>query len=510
MARKDEDTSWLDDAPDASADTSWLDKAPDAESASDWGETFHQRELENKPGMLRTAASGLVQGAMRDWGDEAVGGLNTAIYGGEYDENVARARKRFAAEEEANPATSAVTNFAGALGTAPMTLNPAAAGGIAFAEGAARSLGRSSQINKDAVAQAGMTGVQDAVLSALLTKYGAAAFDKLGSMTKPLVDKARNFAGESAVRALGRATPTQTRAMQDKDKYGYGVKDVGNWALENKILSPLASSEKMLERTRAALDENSKAMKPIYDAASTRKIDSEMLKREVLRRSNELAKDPGKVPQAEKLASYTRNIDRAAEANAVGPMGPQRQTYNPSDLAKFRGDVSKTINFNTDAVSQAGAQDMRRLLREKEMGLIEAKDPALRSQNEALFKNKTLGSRAEEVAERGAQQSQTNNRLGLTSYIGGGAVTSGLLATGMDAGVATGIGMAAGVGREILKRYGDQWSALTANKIANAASSETYRPLFEAALKRGGTAVAELHSQLLNDDPSYAGLFEGK
>lgn len=477
---------------------SWRDRAVVEDQGEKEAEFWQKVDSDyeaRKPSTVNAFGTGAIQGITRDWGDEILGGAKTLFDGGTYDENVLRVRQNMQRAKNENPNTYATGDFIGAVGSAPLMTNPAGAAAVGFSEGALKTLGSASKINENSLLESANRGTQDAMLAGMLTKYGPKVFDALGSATKPIVDPIKDFAGRHAIRAMGRATPTQVKNMEKKKI----TAEVGKWALDNKVVTPFASNKKMAERTEQVLDDVAEQMRPLYKAARDQKVTSDQLKDIVKERAQQAAQVEGGVPLSEQLMKFHDEVEKAAQAG--------RTEYTPEGLKRFRQAVQRRTNWNTEPVGQEGHRKFRNVLRKEEMGAIRRNDPEAAALNEKLFRSVHLGSRAQEVAERGAQQTQTNNRFGLTSYLLGG----GALGADLEPAIKAGLSGGTMIGRELFRRYGDQWLATGANKIGNVMSNETYRPLFEAAMKRGGTAVADLHNQLMNSDPAYAGyVTEGK
>lgn len=501
--------SWRDRAIDEDAapkvSGSWRDRAvveddedmedPEAKATRMASELYDQQ----RPSAAQSFGVGNLQGVTRNWGDEAIAKASALMHGGSSDDYIGQVRHKLRRAELENPKLYGLGDFTGAVGSASLLPVPGGVGGNAaygFAEGATRSLGNASKINKEAVFEAAQTGTQDAMMSAAFAKYGPRIFEAIGNKVKPLAKSVSDFAGNQAVRALGRATPTQTKNMAEKKL----TADVGNWAMDNGVVTPFASSKKMLERTDKVLDGVAQEMAPLYKAASGQKVSADQLQKFLEKRADTIAKEPGGIPLSEQLLSFKQEIAKAAEKG--------RTEYTPEALKKFRQRVQDRLNFNSEPLSQEGGRRFRNILRANEMALIRKEAPESQRLNEKLFRSVHLGNRARDVAERGAAQSQVNNRIGLTSSIVGSGVASALLSAGTEPAVATGLGLASGVTSELVKRFGNQWTGRTARRLAQAINSDTYRPFFEEAVKKGPAAIASLHDQLMDNDPAYSSIFD--
>lgn len=492
--------SWLDEAEEVKPGNkggSWLDEATPVDNepyyAADTPEVqamkaAEQKYEETKPGKLESAGLGFIQGGLRDFGDELI----SRVAPGKYEDNKLRVRSMFNRAQNENPKTYSTAEFAAMMGTAPVTMNPYAAAGIAGAEGAARTLGRADKINPESLKQAGKNAALDATIGGTLTKAMPYASKAVSSASKPFVEYLKNRSATQAVKALG---PTQD--MMKKLKQKGLVEDVGNFALDNDIVNWTRSSKGMNEKAEKVTQALADETQPIYQRAKDAKLTKDELLAAIKGREAQLMSEEGMVPVAEKLGKFAKQAEKS-----------NVESYNSAAVRRYRQAVSKGINFNTKPNSQLGADEMRKILREQEMGLIEKVSPADRAANEELFKKIRLGNELEKLSERGEARSEVNNLVGLrNSLVSPGVATAvtamtGSLTTGAVAGAATAIG------GEILRRYGNQWNAKALRGVANAASGKTFAPLFQEALKRGGSAVPMLHQKLMQTNPEYQREYE--
>jgi hypothetical protein len=307
---------------------------------------------------------------------------------------------------------------------------------------------------------------------------GAVA-SKAGDLLSKAADSTQDVADRFTLRALG-GTKGQMNKIGDK------ASDLAEFVRSEGIISPTASSQEIAERTSAAVGRFADQTKPIYEEAAESYLPTGRLLGKIDEKIASLKNNPGNAPIVAKLEAYKNNI---IDTGNIG--------YNPSDLRQFRKLVDNTVNFNSDAASQLGKQEMRWMLRDAEMGQIEKLDPALRAKNEALFRKIHLGSLAEDMAESGAARSAANNEIGLNSWQAG---VMGAAATGEPI-----TAVLSGLGREFVRRYGDQMGGLLLDKIAKAMKSPQFSRMFENAAQRGPSSVLALH-QALQSNPDYRGL----
>lgn len=364
-------------------------------------------------------------------------------------------------------------------------------------EGVTRSLGDSKELDPEAVKDALKSGTMDAATAGALAKIMPGLVSKAGEYGTKGAEWLDSVANRRLVKSLG-GSQGQTQKLGDK------VNDIGNMLYENKIVTPLASSKTIAENLGKQSDKIAQDMAPIYKESAGARISTDDLEQVIRDRASELSSKAGTVPQAGQVSKYADNVATAGRKSNAQVLDHLEQggdlsdalaniegsSYNPSDLKAFRKSVQDGVNFNTDAVSQQGAKDVRNLLREKEMGLIESVDPSLRSQNEKLFRDYHLNSLAEDMAEKGAAKSASNNDIGLPTYLAGATAAS---AKGGPAAV---VAMAL---REFGRRYGDQMGGIALKNVAKAAQSPKFSAIFEQAAKDGPTAVAAVHEALKNN-----------
>jgi hypothetical protein len=466
-----------------------------------------QKYEETKPGVIETVGLNALQGVTRNWGDE-IGGKLAGLLGGNEEATKEHIQDRVKRSQVDSPKTAFASEVAGGVAATPFVANPVGMAAIAGADGVARSLGKADKLDANAAKDAALTGGIDAATAGMLAKVSPKVLEKLKQYGEPAYDKFAGFlkstANQKAVKSLG-GSQGQFQKLAASDK----MDDVGNMLLEEKVVTPFASSKKIAERVNQRGEDLAAQTKPIYEAASNSKLSSDKLGKVFSDKMDELGLDPGSLPVADQLGKYKGQVnsvnrrikdgqvkdlvERGADLPDAEMFAPGK-TYNPADLRKFRQSVDAGINFNSDAVSQQGAKQARSLIREQEMGLIENIDPALRSQNEKLFRQLHLNSLAEDMAEKGAAKSGVNNALGINSWQAGQVAAS----VAQSGPVATAIIGA----RELIKRFGPQTSAVALDKISKAMQAGKFAPMFAKAAEQGPKSVAALHAALIKN-PEY-------
>jgi hypothetical protein len=474
-----------------------------------------QKYEQTKPGVGETALLNAYQGITRNWGDELASKVGSFL-GKDGDAIQANINDRVKRSEIDRPVLAGASKIVGEVATTPLTANPLAAAGIAGASGAARSLGAADELDGDAVKDAGVMGGIDAATAGMLTKFAPGLMAKVAEKGeagyKWLQGALQSKANQQAVKSL-RGTKGQYMKLEQSGK----LDDVGKMLLDEEVVTPFASSGKIAERVANRGEDLAAQTGPIYDASANSKLSSAELGKVFGNRMNELNMDPGTLPVADQLGKYkgqVSRVDGAVKDSQVtdlvskgaditdAEMFAPGKSYNPADLRKFRQGVAKGVNFNTDAVGQQGAKQAGGLIREQEMKLIENIDPALRAQNEGLFRQLHLNSLAEDMAESGSARSAVNNSIGMNSWKAAQVAGTTGVAGALDLFSTGGLATAALISREMTKRYGNQVTAVTLNKIAKAMQGGQFSAQFAKAAERGPQAVAALHMALL-DDPAY-------
>lgn len=417
--------------------------------------------------------------------DDEIGGAATALgktlvgQDTTYEKERDKIRDSKAKLEHDNPGSYKLGGVVGGLGSALATGGGSLGSQVALqgVEGATRSLGDAKSIDSEANIDAAKQGVTDASMAGILGTVAPSLVAKASEYGEAGAAWLKKLANSQAVRSLG-GTKGQV------EKLGSKSNELGAMLLDKKIVSPLASSKEIAERVATQGEDLANQTKPIYEAAKDVDTSTGTLLDEIKGHIAELRSNPGNAPVIKKLQNYA---DELTDAGQVA--------YNPAELRKYRQAIDRTINFTSDAPSQIASKDMRGLIREKEMGAIEKLDPALREQNEGLFKNIHLNSLADDMAEKGAAKSASNNEVGLNSYLAA--------ETFKKAGESNLVTASVLAAKEFGKRYGNQISAVTLDKISKAMTSGQFAPIFASVADKGPSAVAAMHQVLKEKNPEY-------
>jgi hypothetical protein len=421
---------------------------------------------------LESGLRGAAQGATFGLADEATGALEALFTDKSYEQARDESRQAYKSAEKANPNAYLAGDIAGGVATAFIpglgVLN--AGKGAKLAEVAGKgalqgALGGFGRSEGDAAEQ-----LQDTAAGALLGGATGAVASKAGDLLGKTADTTQDVADRLTIRSLG-------GNKGQIEKLGSKAADVAELVRSEGIVTPMASSQEIAERAAATVGRYADETGPIYAQSAASKMPREELLFKIDEQIEKLSPNPGNAPLIKKLQGYKEAIYES-----------QTSSFNPSDLRSFRQSVDRTVNFNSDAPSQIASKNMRGILRDAEMGQIEKLDPALRSQNEGLFRKIHLGSLAEDMAESGAARSAANNEIGLNSWQAG---IMGAAATGEPVSA-----VLSGLGRELTRRYGDQMGGILLDKIAKAMKNPAVATAFEKAAQRGPNAVLALYQAM--------------
>jgi hypothetical protein len=440
--------------------------------------------LKEKPSLLESGLRGAAQGATFGFADEATGALEALFTDKSYAQARDEARKAYEAAQQANPKTYLAGDIGGSIATAFIP----GLGALNAGKGA-----KLAEVAGKGALQGGLSGLgraegdvgeqlQDTAAGALLGGATGALASKAGDLLGKAADTTQDVADRFTIRSLG-GTKGQIQ------KLGGNAADVAEAARTEGIVTPFASSKTIAERADNLLGTIDDEMSPIYRQTA----DSNMATGELLKRIDDQIAEYQYMPE---MADVRRQLEKAKQdIIETGKVG-----YNPSELGgmrkKFGNDVK---DFTTGGDVKRAKKDLYGITREAEMGQIEALDPELRTANEALFRRKQLAHMLDKMSDSGASRSAANNEIGLNSWQAG--IAGGLMTGGLD-GVSLGI-----LGRELVKRYGDQVAGVTLDKVAKGMKHPKFAAVFERAAQKGPAAVIAIH-EALQKNPEYQALGE--
>lgn len=421
-------------------------------------------KVSSKESALRGAAQGVSLG----FADEAVGGIealwekakgNPAEFGNLYSQYRDESRAKNKAAQEANPASYTSGEVGGAVASAFIP-------GGALAKGAklAHVAGRAALTG--GIAGAGYSEGENAVDIGKDVAAGAALGGTVGAVA-PLVgrgiskvgDKAKSGAEWLSARAQGAERGTIKKLGAEK------VKAAGRYGLDNKIISPLASTDDKIARNAALQKQGAEKMNQVYSAIDEAG-ESTFNPLEVASRVDEkiggFYRSPINRGETNQLENTLESILMRGDKNIplkdaqilkqeLGKVANWKNNINVTDKERMAREAYGVVSQSIDEATESGAKKINNpdLLK------------TLKDGKSLYSASKT----SEELLENKLAREQGNNLIGLTDAItGAGSIGYGG-ATG-DWGTAAGIVLA----KKGLGRYGAQNAALLLDKTGKALS----------------------------------------
>ncbi len=451
----------------------WTAKPPtkdEIESTSSWADAPPSKDelqgfvsLEPKISKTESALRGAAQGASMGFADEIAGAIEAALSKKTYEQARNESRANFAKAKKENPGSYTSGEVGGGLATAFVPgLNVAKGAGLLKTGIQAAGLGLAGGAGyseADNVGDLSADALKGAAIGGTIGVAAHAASPYLEKAVSAASKKTSDLANRFAARALGAERGTVKSLGMEK------VLGAGRQALDEGLLSPLASTDDVIARNNAVKNQGGKLMEKAYNAiddagASTfnplnvaSKVDTELAptyrtpinKAETNQLENTLesimARGDGNIPikQAQALKE---------EIGAVAfPRG--KRPIDPTPKQQMAMDAYKIINQSIDDAVEKGAKAV------ENAGLSET----LKRGKEIFGKAKV----SEKLLDNKRAREQGNNIIGLTDAItGAGALGYG--GTTGDWDTAGGLFL----GRKLLSKYGSQNAALALDKISKA------------------------------------------
>lgn len=463
----------------------------------------HAALVASTPSALEAAGRGALQGGTLGFSDEVTGGgeaLFDKVLGNDkgkslqdlYTQHTAEARAANAAAESAHPYAYGAGNLAGGLASGALTGGLGAETalgrvGVAAGMGAASGIGFGN-------ASTITDGAEEALKGALVGGVVGGAVEGVSRAFNPAT--LEGFANTRAAAALGADKSTVHRLGSD-------VTDaIGQNALEEGIVTPLAGTSTMMDRAAALRAEGNKGMNNVYSAIDDAGVSSFNPADAAEQVENKLAPDyrtPINKSEWGQLDNTIESINaRGADnipmseaqslKNEINTVGwPKGYKSNPALIGpkqKMAQDAWGVLNDAIDEAASRGAQDLG------EPGLPEALNRAKDQVSTGKGAMDLLSNR--EAREKG------NKLFGLTDTI---AAAGGYAAAGPK-------GLLALAAKKATEAYGNQTVAYGANKLADVlrATPEALGPWAQqlsAAQARGGVALAATNSILSQTNEAY-------
>ena len=451
------DFSDFDEPKEQGFDFSDFDVKPEKESSL---LSAGRAALQGASAGLSDEFAGLVEGAGRALGVEGAGGkikdIKLSKEGPTLDWEVLRdayqkardiEREALKKGKEQNPEVANVAEIAGAVVSPVSKIMPGASlakqgavvGGLTgFGASEAEDI---APMAKDVLSGAAFGGVAGKALdvAAPLAQKGVQA----------LGNKAEDLANRMAARAIGAERGTVKKLGLDK------VKDIGRYALDNKLLS--SDAEEMLTRNEALKSKAGQMMENVYsqiDEAGASTFNPLEVATKVDEQIGGFYRSPinkGETAQLENtLEAILMRGDKPIalkEAQVLkqelGKVAKWNMTPNPTDKELMARDAYRVVSDAIDKATEEGAKSINK------EGLSE-----LLSQGKKLYSS---AKGAEELLKNKVAREQGNKIGGLTDYI----ATTGAATSGGAAPAA-----ATFVGKKGLEKYGPKLTAETLDKAS--------------------------------------------
>ena len=447
---------------------------PDAYLAS-------KQDISTNESLLR----GGVQGLTSDYADEVTGAIEALISKKSYEQARNESRKNYAAAREANPISYGTGQVAGGvaqgLATAAIPGGVPARIGVNAAMGALQGYGANEDPSR--------AGIDTAVGGTI-----GGFTSVLGELLPMTVQGVRRYSQNRAAAALGAERGTIKAIGADK------VRAAGQQALDEKVITPLATTQEMMERNEGVkkkgwelmdssykqIDESGQKLFSPLEAAVEVESSIAPRWRNPINHTETLQYD--KTIESLLLAGDNNlTLSQAHEIRGIlGDAANWKNSYKITPKEEIARSAYFVVSKQIDKAVETGQQAIG-----KTDLLITLK------KGEQLYSNAKTAERM--LGNRGARNDGNKMGFGLTNTIIG---SSAAIAGGFPGFVAT---MA---GKHVAEQYGNQTVAKGAQWLANALEATPQSlgkyamPLKQAAM-RGGQSLAIAHYQLSQRDPEY-------
>ncbi len=484
---------------------------------TDWEEVeiddWQEIPIKSQVSKIESGLRGAAQGATLGYSDELTGGAEAAyrkitgdtrplseIY--ETARNESRLANKLAQEE--NPVSYTTGGIGGSLATmlipgvnvakgasiGKAALQGAGVGGVAGL-GASDEEIASMKALKDIASGAALGGVFGGAGQAIGKAIGAQSADEIASGLK-------SRAEEQAARSLGAERGTIKKLGMDK------IRDIGRFAIDEGIVTPLSSTDDLVNKNAQAMQRAGSKMSDIYGAIDEAGASTFNPKVAAKRMSDELGdfwRDPINKGESNQFDNIIESILNR---------GPNDLPIKEAQLLKEK--IGKVANWKNNIAPT----DKERMAREA-YGLIsgyldETVDtssdimgsPKFTDQLKEARKIYSAGKGSEELLANKVAREQGNKMFGMTdSIIAGGGIASGPT---MGAGSAT-AGALVGA-KKLIEKYGNQSAAIGLDKLGDIVKNKAqflgkFQGVLQNASQRGGNALGATHYMLYQQNPEY-------
>lgn len=380
------------------------------------------------------------------------------------------AKKYYAQEskqlEKEAPIASGVGKLAGGL-TSGLAMAPimGASGatalgrtGVAAAKGAA--LGAAQDIPEDGSITDRLTGAAIGGLTGGLFQGGAEVAPKIASTVS---QKTGDIADWLAAKALGAERGTIKKMGAEK------VKGLGRYALEEGLLTPLSSTEDVIERNLAQKSLGGEKMGEVYKAIDEAKASTF----NPLETAAKVEEELGGFYRSPIMRGETKQLENTLESILMRGDKPLPIT----EAQKLKEELGRVANWKNNLV----VSEKEKMARQA-YGIVSGEiDKAVEAGAKTVGSEDLLGTlkkgkelfgkatSAEELLTNKLAREQGNKMFGITDWMAMGAGGAASLITGGAAAIPTAMMIGA---KKLAEKYGAQSGALAADKISKALLKE--------------------------------------
>lgn len=478
--------------------TDW-EEVPLDSHIDDWEEV----KIDEGPSKLESGLRGLAQGASLGFADELTGALESGagslglVPDKTYEQARDESRANYLKAQQANPLTYGAGQIGGGLATLAIPgLNVAKGAslartaGTAALQGGLAGLGASEaddvkQMAKDATIGAGLGGALGAAGYGLAKGVEAA----LPALQRGAQDTAESL----AARSLGAERGTIKSLGADK------VKQAGRYALDEGIVSPLASTDDLIARNEAALARSGEAgrnVREAIDASGNYNFNPE----EAATRFNEKAGDFWRSPLNKGETNQLQNTLQAIQMRGESPISLKEAQVLKEELGKVANWKNNVSVTDKERMARDAYGVVANMIDEAvDKGAQQLDSPELLQTLREANRTYSSGKTAEKLLQNKYAREQGNKIFGLTDTIAAGS------------GFAGGGPLAAGAiyaGKKGLEKYGASTAAVGFDKLSDMLKVAPqafgkYGQVLQNAAARGGTSLGATHFVLQNTDPEY-------
>jgi len=454
----------------------WKDRAkPVINSGDNWKDRA-KIAIDQQSNMLEAGLEGFGQGASLGYGNELAAALEQVTFpvasfltGQDVEADpYLKARDSYEARTkklaEENPGSYMAGNVGGsiasAIATSPLTTIKGATGLAKLGNAAKIGALQGAAMDVDNKKGELSLGAEDRLKNMAIGGALGGAFQGVSNIMNKAPEALSDTAEGLAARALGAERGTIKSIGYDK------VKQAGRTALDEGVLSPLASTEDLATRVAALKQKGGEAMGDVYKAIDEAGVSTFNPLDEAVnveKKIGDFYKSPinrGEAKQFENtiesmLMRGDKNIP-ISEAQALkeelGKVANWKNNLNITEKEKMARDAYKVVSEGIDKAVEAGSQQLNT------PGLLEK----LKQGKDIFSKTSTM----EKLLENKQARESGNKLMGLTDWeLAGGGLAGTLagVATGGAGVLATGGALLAKKG---LEKYGAQSGALLLDKIS--------------------------------------------